>query len=310
METPVTVNIENPLEAPYRTGAYLISDVGSADNFRSAMTLTDHPYRASGSHQLGIADFVSVLSSGVMEPFAPPTLHLVDLREETHGFFDGAPVSWYADNDFGNVGMSRELIFSEERSRLRAYEGKSTQLFSITDDANDDLKQERVVPVSYTTTQVSSARNEEEVAWVLSDVFKPTTIQYRRIPVTDHCAPSKQAMRDLQQIPVSGNDWVHFHCHGGDGRTSTFLCLYDMLCWYRLNARANANDRIPLPPVEEFAARQCGLFSYCLDPDGCGDCGKPEAGWKQSLANVRWEVISNFWEALTTARGNPNTVAL
>ncbi len=307
MTDPVPVQIANPLEAPYRTGAYLISDVNSTGlaNFRSAIHLADHPYRASGSHQLSLIDFASVLGTEIVEPFAPPILHLVDLREETHGFFDGAPVSWYADNDFGNVGMSRELIFSEERARLRAYEAKTTQIFTITDDVNDDLKQERVIPVSYVELQVSSARNEEEVAWVLSDVFKPTTVQYRRIPVTDHCAPSEKALRDVREIPVGPNDWVHFHCHGGDGRTSTFLCLYDMLCWQRSNTRLGPNDRIPLPPVEEFATRQCGLFPYCLDPSGCGDCGKPEAGWKQSLAAVRWNAIESFYKALTTPTGGP-----
>lgn len=294
------VQVKNPLSVPYRTGSYLISDVGTSDNFRSAMTLADHPYRASGSHQLGIAEFVSVLSSGVVEPFAPAAIHLVDLREETHGFFDGQPVSWYADNDFGNVGMSRDLILAEEKARLRAYEGKRTQLFVITDDASDDLGQERVIPASYTETKVSSARTEEEIAWLLRDVFNPTLVFYHRIPITDHCAPSMTRLSALRNIPVKANDWVHFHCHGGDGRTSTFLCLWDMLSWSRENED-------PLPPVEEFAARQCTLFPYCLDPSGCGNCGKPEAGWKQSLAAARWDAIVDFYDLLLQQAWNPRS---
>lgn len=285
--TDINVNTSNPLTVPYRTGSYLISDVGASNNFRSAMALTDHPYRASGSHQLGLADFVSVLSQ-IVSTEQPSRLFLVDLREETHGYFNGVPVSWYSDNDFGNVGMSKEMIVSDERTRLKAHESRQTQLFTITDDANDDLKQERVLPVGYEALYVGSARTEAEVAEILGEVFKPTKVEYIRIPVTDHCAPSRDALRDLIDIERRAwpNDWAHFHCHGGDGRTSTSLALYDMLCWKRLGD--------PLPTLEEFCARQCQLFSYCLDPDGCTNCGKTEAGWKLSLAQERWKVLGEF----------------
>lgn len=288
------VNTANPLGAPYRTGSYLISDEGP-DNFRTGMALTDHPYRASGSHQLGISDFVTVLGEGVINPYQPETLCLVDLREETHGFFNGTPVSWYSDNDFGNVGMSAGLIIAEEEARLGVYEGEKTQLFTIEDDATDDLKQERVLPVSYVETVVSSARTEAEVAELLSDVFKPTKVTYVRIPVTDHCAPGEKALTRLENLASAS--WVHFHCHGGDGRTTTFLALYDMLSWFRENRRGSVGT--PLPSVEEFAARQCQLFSYCLNPDGCTNCGEATTGWKLSLAQQRWNAINDFHRRLS-----------
>jgi hypothetical protein len=119
-ESPhVGVIVANPLWKPYRTGSYLIYDVPAgkekeSQHFRSAMSskLPDHPYRASGSHQLNVAEFAHAFGK-VVKDHAPSTIHLVDLREETHGFFDllegayrrsGVAVSWYADNDFGNVG--------------------------------------------------------------------------------------------------------------------------------------------------------------------------------------------------------------
>ena len=281
------VNTSNPLIVPYRTGSYLISDEGPADNFRSAMSLADHPYRASGSHQLGIADFVRVLGQGVVDPFRPSALFLIDLREETHGFFDGAPVSWYADNDFANVGQTETWIVFDEEQRVAACERRKTKLFVIKDDATDDLGQERVRPVSYTEIRPTSTRTEQDVAGVLTEVFRPTEVKYVRIPVTDHCAPLPWALTVLSNLEacMGGNDWTHFHCHGGDGRTSTFLALYDMLCWKR------SGD--PLPSLEEFAARQCELFAYCLDPGGC-DCGKETTGWKLSLAQRRWETLGVF----------------
>jgi protein-tyrosine phosphatase len=288
------INTANPLAGPYRTGSYLISDLGP-DNFRSAMSLKDHPYRASGSHQLGLADFVRVLSEEVVSPFKPETIFLVDLREETHGFFNGAPVSWYSDNDFGNVGQPKDLIVSDERWKLASYESHWTDLFELEDDASDDLQQERVLPISKTPVMVSSARTEEDVAVILSTVLAPVVVRYVRIPVTDHCAPSDSALAELFNLEqrLGGNEWLHFHCHGGDGRTSTFLALFDMLRWKRTGDR--------LPALEEFAARQCQLFDYSLDPSGAG-CGKQTTGWKLPLAQARWQALEDFLARLKAKR--------
>lgn len=285
----------NPLTVPYRTGSYLISDQGP-DNFRSAMTLPDHPYRASGSHQLGVADFARVLNP-VISTYQPSVLFLVDLREESHVYFDGNPFSWYADNDFGNVGMSKEAIRDDERAKAKNSRGRNVKVFTITDDTADDLQQERVLPVSYTELTVHSAQTEAKAAKVLGDVFSGTKIQYVRIPVTDHCAPSAYALARLQDLTTHGG-WVHFHCHGGDGRTSTFLALYDMLCWKQ------SGD--PLPALEEFADRQCQLFDYCLNPSGC-TCSKPTKAWELSLAQERWRVLGEFLNELEAA-GNGRSV--
>ena len=115
----VDVAVSNPLWSPYRTGSYLIYDVPAgketeSEHFRCGTSnkLPDHRYRASDSHQLNLDQFVSVLER-IVANHAPSTIYLVDLREETHGLFDvkqgvnerrGVAVSWYADNDFGNVG--------------------------------------------------------------------------------------------------------------------------------------------------------------------------------------------------------------
>ena len=305
------VKVANPLKVPYRTGSYLIYDEGSTGHFRSANALTEHPYRASGSHQLDFGEFVRVLGK-VVQQYAPSTIYLVDLREETHGFFDlfdgtkrfGVAVSWYADNDFANVGQPLPWIVADEACRLAATEkGRTTHVFSIEPDTADDRAQGRVTPTRYEEVSVDNAYTEGEmVAQKLK--FKDTNVEYVRIPVTDHCAPSDTALGELRKLRGKAkNDpksWVHFHCHGGDGRTTTFLALYDMLCW--------KESPDPLPSVEAFTCRQCQLFSYCLDPSGCRNpdgsaCGKCESHplvelWKNSLAEVRWGVIKSFLQNL------------
>jgi hypothetical protein len=312
-----TVIVDNPLWKPYRTGSYLIYDVAAgkekeSEHFRSGMSkkLPDHRYRASGSHQLNVGEFVSVLGK-VVEDHAPSTIYLVDLREETHGFVDlrqgtkqrlGVAVSWYADNDFGNVGQPWPWIVADEAYRLAATKkGRATQVFAIEPDPADDRAQERVMPTRYEEIRVDDAYTEAEM--VAQRLELETTVEYLRIPVTDHCAPGDAALDELRRLRSKARkdpkSWVHFHCHGGDGRTTSFLALYDMLCW--------KESPDPLPSVEGFARRQCQLFSYCLDPSGCRNpdgsaCGECEGYplvevWKSSLAEVRWRVLGDFLDS-------------
>lgn len=291
----VDVNVQNPLQRPYRTGSYLISDEGGTDHFRSAWNpkLGEHRYRASGSHQLDADEFARVLGGNVVEPHRPSSIYLVDLREETHGFFDATAVSWYADNDFANVGQPLSWIERDEDERLRALVGQTTQVFALDMKARDNRHQQRVAPVSYTEVRVREAYPEATVAEMLATKFRLPVI-YRRIPVTDHCAPSAAALEELLElwarVSNDSRSWVHFHCHGGDGRTTTFLALLDMLWWKK--------SKEPLPDLETLACRQWGLFPYCLNPSGC-NCGKSIVGsktthWKSSLAEVRWAVLEDF----------------
>ena len=295
---PVHVTVCNPLSKPYRTGSYLIYDIptGSPCHFRDAMDLQPNPYPASGSHQLNAGQLTQVLKN-LVSLHKPRDLFLVDLRQETHGFIGGSAASWYADNDFGNVGLSTSLIERDEQARLSALDDETTQIYTKSDDSSDNRGQGRVMPVSYEEITVTTPTTER-MAFDNLKIGK-CTVHYSRIPVTDHCAPSDAAMMEFRKLAVSTDpesSWLHFHCHGGDGRTTTFLALYDMVCWKR-----SAKD--PFPALEVFACRQYGLNpNYCVNPDGC-DCGTetspPTAGWKRPLALQRWEVLKDFHDALS-----------
>jgi hypothetical protein len=309
----VTVDVisDNPLWKPYRTGSYLIYDIDTdtkkeraSEHFRSAWSLETHPYPASGSHQLDAKRLFEILKSEVVVPYETRELFLVDLREETHGFLDGRAVSWYSDNDFGNVGQPPALIERDEEARLAALAGQTVHVFRIEDDPDDNRRQQRVMPVSYEEIDVMKPETERQAfdGFELGDC----TVHYIRIPVTDHTGPSDAALRELcTRVPVSGDPasvWVHFHCHGGDGRTTTFLALYDMVCWKQ------SADPLPDRGIEEFACRQCRLFSYCLNPYGCrssdgtacGHCeGQPmDVDWKSALGAARWRKLKDFLESL------------
>ena len=48
---------------------------------------------------------------------------IVDLREESHGFFDGIAVSWYGEHDWGNVGLTQEEALADEAERIHGAAG-------------------------------------------------------------------------------------------------------------------------------------------------------------------------------------------
>jgi hypothetical protein len=277
----IPINVGPFILSKFRTGSYLIYDYDPSDpnNFRQGTDLKDTPFRASGSHQLDVSGLATVLKS-----VAPSgaQLYLVDLREETHLFFDGRPVSWYADKDFANVGQTLDWIVADEEAQVaRITDLPATQIYCIKED-----DQANVTPTGYSELVVKSGATEESVAAQFP--FRP---EYIRLPVTDHCMPSEDALNGFVALCVRLNpdDWVNCHCHGGDGRTTTFLALFDMVHWFKTNGTS------AFPTIEVFAQRQCQIFSYCLNPDGCPDAGKckaaPTVDWKYYLAVQRWRFL-------------------
>src|SRR5262249_8189956 len=159
---------------------------------------------------------------------APARLHLVDLRQEHHAFINWRAVSWFADKDWANVWQQPVWIEEDERRRIdRAAAVPTARVFSYDEDKNSG----RISPTGCTEITVASAVTErmvaEEPGWLSCPV------SYHRLPVTDHCPPFEMLepfITLFTQIDPA-KDWVHFHCHGGDGRTTTFLALYDMAYW-------------------------------------------------------------------------------
>ncbi len=296
----VPVDAAAPIFAPFRTGSYLIRDFdpkgGNAGRyFRKGSDLKTVPFRASGSRQLDKPRLKSTLEE-VAKLVAPGgRIYLVDLREESHLFFDDSAVSWYADKDFANVGQPLAWIHADELAQIEKIKKvPTTRVFSI---AKDD--QHRVTPTGSAEVTVGSGETEEQFA---AGLRVGRAVEYVRLPVTDHCTPRGETLVrfiDLIQRIVCDRDWVHFHCRGGSGRTAMFLALYDMLSW----ARSGVSE---FPSLEEFARRQCELFPYCLSPEGCGDCDdavtdatvRAEHDWKFVLGLTRWRFLAAWHDSI------------
>jgi hypothetical protein len=103
---------------------------------------------------------------------------------------------------------------------------------------------------------------------------------YWRIYAADFHAPPDEAVDQFVALikTVPANSWLHFHCAGGDGRTTTFMTMADMM----RNAKTTAYDVIlrrqeSLPGAVDFGG-------YCKT-----------AAWKRSWARERDWFIELFY---------------
>lgn len=307
-KTPIHTQL--PLKLPYRTGSYLIYDYQPdqkppeprpdcpkprPDHFRMG---TKIGLRASGSRQVDADLYANILKTVADEVPKGCKLYVVDLRQESHLFFDGRAVSWYADRDWSNVDQSLEWILHEEACRIDISRGKTVQIFSKKDNPDGS-----VTPIEYCSVAVEYAQSEEEILDHIAPGLRRRVI-YERIPVTDHCRPTMDAANAFIHLIWNlkpEEAWIHFHCHGGDGRTTSFLAMYDMFCVAKSGTRN-------FPSINKFAERQMELFCYNLDPflplPGCNE----NTIWKCGLAKERWRFLIEWHKWLADgalATGKP-----
>ena len=62
------------------------------------------------------------------------------------------------------------------------------------------------------------------------DAIQSLGMKYLRLPITDHIEPPEGWMSrflgEMSRIPKG--DWIHVHCRGGVGRTTTVMTMIDM----------------------------------------------------------------------------------
>jgi len=146
------------------------------------------------------------------------SLIIVDLRQESHGFINGAAVTWYAKDNWLNLGKAHDAALQDETVRLNA------------------LAREKVACI-YDSRQVKHGMRDPgkfvEIERVSSEqqLAAQHNIGYLRLTVPDHMRPSDEEVDHFVVFvrTLGDRDWLHFHCRAGMGRTTTFLVMYDML---------------------------------------------------------------------------------
>jgi len=171
----------------------------------------------SGSQQFSEFNLDSMITA--IGSTMPKTI--VDLRQESHGFINGIPISWTDSKNNANYGLTREQILQDEANKL-----KSIKLYA---------------PISFynkPNETITPTKVQDEYSLVSS-----RGLSYNRITVRDGGIPSDEMVDYFIQF-VKGqpqNLWLHFHCKEGVGRTTTFMIMYDIMKNYKL---ASADDII------------------------------------------------------------------
>lgn len=226
---------------------------------------------ASGSGEF-TADGLKLLLARTRGPVT-----VFDLRQETHIFVNGLPISWFATNDWANVGRSQGAIEADESARVESLKPGS----KIVVRPGAAVKKPGGTPSTTQNVTVEHASTEREL-------IEPNHTAYVRVTVTDHCRPLDNEVDGfilaVRALPENG--WAHFHCEAGRGRTTTFMVLYDML---RNAARV---------PMEDIVRRQ-QLLGYEYDvlrPSEPGD-------WRAPYTDDRIAFVRAFYDY---AHANPN----
>lgn len=165
--------------------------------------------RASGSGAFSRGELQRMKAS-----FEGPVT-IVDLRQENHGLVNGLPVTWYAPQDWGNVGKTNSEVWRLENEYLATLDNvlQIGPVHGDQDAVNDTLH-----------IEVETIESEE-------DVVHEQGLGYLRLYVTDHLRPTDaevdRFVSFVDEMPEK--IWLHFHCRAGKGRTTTFMAMYDML---------------------------------------------------------------------------------
>lgn len=184
---------------------------------------------ASGSAQYSRLQLQTMIDRKVIR--CP--LVMVDLRQEPHGFLtiaqalNGEPeiaVGWFAERDWLNVAKDLPSIVTDESRRLaQASKTANLTVYHICTKTPDEDGIATAEP--HTVKPTGSYSHEQTLVQTYPNA------RYLRLPSTDHCRPRDSEVDRFVafEATLKPDTWLHFHCRAGDGRTTTFLAMHDII---------------------------------------------------------------------------------
>ncbi|MEF9952704.1 MAG: phosphatase [Clostridium sp.] len=192
---------DNPQAPPY-----LVSDTNSTNPLPSSFRI-DKSLNISGS-----AQFTPTQLHVMKTQINNPNIIDVDLRQESHGFINNTAIAFYNPNEYINNGMNSTQVLESEKSMLA----------TIPLNKEVTIYERKGVPKS--KIFVNTVNSE-------SQVTAANGVGYIRVPVTDTYVASPQVVDQFVEFVkgVKPGTHLHFHCLAGQGRTTTFMAMYQML---------------------------------------------------------------------------------
>ena len=187
---------------------------------------------------------LTTLREKILEQMPDAKIIVVDLRQESHGFANSLPVSWYVKYNAANAGKDTAEVEADECERLKNLRGVETTFEPLGNADTKIFKPVTIIP--------RVVQTEREACEQLG-------IEYKRFAAADMQFPAPEVVDEFIQFVATlpENVWLHFHCQAGHGRTTTFLVMYDIM-------------KNPDVSLAEICKRQylLGGSNLLLEPDG------------------------------------------
>ena len=224
---------------------------------------------ASASGQPSVAA-LSTLYDKIHEREPDAKIFIVDLRQESHGYANSLPVSWYTEHNAANAGKTATEVEADEVERLKNLRGVETTFEPLGNADKQAFKSITIIP-----RVIQTERTASEMAG----------FEYVRFAAADMQFPAPEIVDDFITFVVNlpENAWLHFHCQAGHGRTTTFLVMYDIM-------------KNPDVSLEEICKRQylLGGSNLLLEPEG--------DDWYSKMSRDRAKKIRLFYEFMQGTR--------
>lgn len=182
----------------------------------------------------GSAQFTAAQVENIINNIDSKKLYIVDLRQESHGLLNEniAFMFWNPNVDL-NDGLS-----SSEVLRVESKEISKIPISSVMHIYNKKLDLLKTVKVQ----SVLSEKN----------LVASKNINYIRFAVKDNYIPSDDIVDEFVDFVKSeGNSsHLHFHCEAGEGRTTTFMAMYQMM---------NNKDNLSLDEILQYQIKLGGI---------------------------------------------------
>ena len=173
------------------------------------------------------------------------SVYVVDLRQESHGFANDVPVSWYSEHNAANAELDSDAILSDEIERLQSIVGKRVEFVPLGKSDTQMFK-----PLKIKVKRIATEREiVENFGW-----------RYMRFTDADMTAPDLRLVNEFVHFvkALPEDAWLHFHCQAGMGRGTLFMVLYDIILH-------------PEKPLEEIVQRQFEIGGMNLFAENNGD---------------------------------------
>lgn len=182
---------------------------------RDSTSTTELPDRFRDIPNLNIsgsAQFIAEQANNLKNTINKPNICIIDLRQESHGLVNNYAISFFDPTKDLNNGFTTEQTIKTEDSLLSKIK------------LNYDLNIYRRTGRPFKEITVDFVSNESSVA-------NKAGMEYKRYAVRDNGAPTPEIIDQFVEfVKTKPSDLhLHFHCDAGEGRTTTFMSMYQIL---------------------------------------------------------------------------------